>query len=117
MFDRRGCSVRFVVPIPGTRSRAVARRSADSHPMGHRLQLVALLLTGALSASMFAPAPLPAQIYTQPQPAPPEPPPSKQPKRPRSNIEWLWQYGPPPAGGRENALIQDPRFLPFLRES
>lgn len=35
-------------------------------------------------------------------------------KAPKSNLEWLWQYGPPPAGGRENALVLDPRFRPFL---
>ena len=85
--------------------------------MGHRLQLAALLFTGALSARTFVPAPLQAQIYTQPQPAPPEPPRSKLPKNMHSNIEWLWQYSPPPSAGRENALIQDPRFLPFLKEN
>jgi len=37
-------------------------------------------------------------------------------KAPKSNLEWLWQYGPPPAGGRENALVLDPRFRPFLAQ-
>lgn len=32
----------------------------------------------------------------------------------RSDAEWMWQYGPPPADGRENDLIQDVRFHPFL---
>ncbi|ADW69782.1 hypothetical protein [Granulicella tundricola] len=32
----------------------------------------------------------------------------------KENVEWLWQYSPPPADGREHDLIQDPNFLPFL---
>jgi hypothetical protein len=32
----------------------------------------------------------------------------------KENVEWLWQYSPPPAEGREHELIQDPHFLPFL---
>jgi hypothetical protein len=34
----------------------------------------------------------------------------------KNNVEWLWQYGPPPADGRENALVLDPRFRPFLAQ-
>ncbi len=34
----------------------------------------------------------------------------------KSRLDWMWQYGPPPAGGRENALVLDPRFRPFLAE-
>jgi hypothetical protein len=37
-------------------------------------------------------------------------------KPPKTNVEWLWQYGPPPADGRENALVLDPRFRPFLAQ-
>jgi hypothetical protein len=37
-------------------------------------------------------------------------------KAPKENVEWLWQYGPPPADGRENALVLDPRFRPFLAQ-
>jgi hypothetical protein len=37
-------------------------------------------------------------------------------KQPKENVEWLWQYGPPPADGRENALVLDPRFRPFLAQ-
>jgi hypothetical protein len=37
-------------------------------------------------------------------------------KQPKENIEWLWQYGPPPADGRENELLRDPRFIPFLAQ-
>lgn len=41
----------------------------------------------------------------------------KRPKKaPKENVEWIWQYGPPPADGRENALVLDPHFRPFLAE-
>ena len=33
-----------------------------------------------------------------------------------SDAEWLWQYSPPPFDGRENDLIRDSHFLPFLSE-
>ena len=39
---------------------------------------------------------------------------SKKDKKHYSDAEWMWQYGPPPADGRENDLIQDARFRPFL---
>jgi hypothetical protein len=41
-------------------------------------------------------------------------PEAKKQKQPKENVEWLWQYSPPPAGGRENELVLDPRFRPFL---
>jgi hypothetical protein len=37
-------------------------------------------------------------------------------KEPKANIEWLWQYSPPPVEGRENELLRDPRFIPFLQQ-
>jgi hypothetical protein len=37
-------------------------------------------------------------------------------KPPKENVEWLWQYGPPPADGRENQLVLDTRFRPFLAQ-
>lgn len=40
----------------------------------------------------------------------------KEKKPPKENVEWLWQYGPPPADGRENALVLDPRFRPLLAQ-
>ena len=40
----------------------------------------------------------------------------KKAKRQRGDAEWLWQYSPPPAEGRENDLIRDPHFLPFLQQ-
>ena len=33
-----------------------------------------------------------------------------------ANLEWMWQYGPPPVDGREHELLQDPSFPPFLDE-
>jgi hypothetical protein len=40
----------------------------------------------------------------------------KDKKQPKENIEWLWQYSPPPADGRVNDLVLDPRFRPFLAQ-
>ena len=66
--------------------------------MRRHLQLAVafLLLTGAVATS--------AQIFKHKE------------KKPKENVQWLWQYGPPPAEGRENALVLDPRFLPFLAQ-
>ena len=41
----------------------------------------------------------------------------KRDKKQRSDAEWMWQYGPPPADGRENDLIQDAKFKPFLAQN
>jgi hypothetical protein len=41
---------------------------------------------------------------------------SKKAKRQHGDAEWLWQYSPPPVDGRENDLIRDPHFLPFLAQ-
>ena len=56
-----------------------------------------------LGISMAAPA----QLFS---------PKIKKEKKQRENVEWLWQYSPPPADGRENALVLDPRFRPFLAQ-
>ncbi|RXH55042.1 hypothetical protein [Granulicella sibirica] len=40
----------------------------------------------------------------------------KKSKQRRESVEWLWQYSPPPADGRENELLQDPRFQPLLKK-
>jgi hypothetical protein len=42
---------------------------------------------------------------------------NKHDRKQRSDAEWMWQYGPPPADGRENQLIQDARFYPFLKQN
>ena len=41
---------------------------------------------------------------------------NKHRKEPKENVEWLWQYSPPPSDGRENALVLDERFRPFLAQ-
>lgn len=41
---------------------------------------------------------------------------TKDKRQPNENVEWLWQYSPPPTGGRENELVLDPRFRPFLAQ-
>jgi len=40
----------------------------------------------------------------------------KDKRQPKENVEWLWQYSPPPAEGRETELVLDPRFRPFLAQ-
>ena len=42
--------------------------------------------------------------------------PGKKPKPAREDVEWIWQYTPDDANkdGRENDLVQDDRFRPFL---
>jgi len=39
-------------------------------------------------------------------------------KRQREDVEWLWQYAPDDKNkdGRENELVQDPRFRPLLEQ-
>jgi hypothetical protein len=41
---------------------------------------------------------------------------NKKEKSQREDVEWIWQYtpAPPDTDGRENALLQDPHFVPFL---
>lgn len=58
-----------------------------------------------------------AQIAPMSPSAPPEPPRKKQ-KPSSENIEWMWQYTPDKTNpeGRENDLLQDPRFRPFLEQ-
>ncbi len=41
----------------------------------------------------------------------------KRDKKHYSDAEWMWQYGPPPVDGRENDLIQDAKFRPFLTQN
>jgi hypothetical protein len=38
------------------------------------------------------------------------------PKDHGGDLEWMWQYGPPPERGREHDLIQDPHFQDFLQD-
>lgn len=69
---------------------------------------IALLLTGLVLS-----APACGQLIQEP------PLVQHQAKRARNkvnNLEWMWQYGPPPVGGREHELLQDANFEGFLRE-
>src|ERR1700734_3377440 len=76
--------------------------------MTRPLQLAAAFLTCTLAGASSH-----AQI-SSPQISSPQI--KKEKKQPKENVEWLWQYGPPPADGRENALVLDQRFRPFLAQ-
>ncbi len=71
-----------------------------------------LLATMALSVRMFAQIPTPGP--PPPQTSSPQIQKNKKPQK--ENVEWLWQYSPPPADGRENQLVLDTRFQPFLAQ-
>jgi hypothetical protein len=71
------------------------------------LLAAALLLAGTLAhAQTLPPQPEPAAKSNKKQKPVPE------------NIEWLWQYTPDANNpdGRENDLVQDLRFVPFLQQ-
>ena len=81
--------------------------------MTRPLQLAAAFLILSLAekaayAQMPTPGPPPPQISS--------PQIKSGKKQPKENVEWLWQYGPPPAEGRENQLVLDTRFRPFLAQ-
>lgn len=63
----------------------------------------ALLLAGTLRAQLVPEPPLEQHQV-------------KRAKIKRGDLEWMWQYGPPPEGGREHDLIMDPEFQPFLHQ-
>ena len=67
------------------------------------------------AALLFTTTLAPAQIQPPPQPAP-QTNPSKKEKPAPENVEWIWQYTPDDNNkdGRENDLLQDERFRPFL---
>jgi hypothetical protein len=75
------------------------------------LQLAAalLILLADARAQMPTPGPPPPQTSA--------PQNKKEKKPPKTNVEWLWQYGPPPADGRETQLVLDTRFRPFLAQN
>ena len=78
--------------------------------MRRLLQLAAALLLTATLA--------PAQIAPMGPAAPPDPPKKKSKPQANANVEWIWQYTPDATNkdGRENDLIQDPHFLPFIEQ-
>ena len=67
-----------------------------------KLAIAFVLLTGLLPAQLLGPVGIPQKDQ-------------KKTKVHREGAEWMWQYSPPPADGRENELLQDPKFVPFLR--
>ena len=67
--------------------------------------MLGLLLLGAVCA--------PA-VHAQLLGEAPLPPKQKKQKKGTSDLEWMWQYSPPPEDGREHELIQDPHFRDFL---
>ena len=71
------------------------------------------LVSAGLLAGLVATLPACAQLIGEPPLVQHE---AKRSKQKGNDLEWLWQYGPPPAGGREHELIQDPNFQPFLHE-
>ena len=90
----------LLVYVSGARERAIRRKQKRDYYAGKVVLLA--LLAGAL----------PARAQLLPEPAIPAK--SKKQNRQRVDLEWMWQYGPPPAEGREHELIQDPDFRPFL---
>ena len=58
-----------------------------------------------------------AQLLGEPPIPPKDSSKPRKNKQGRQDAEWLWQYSPPPADGREHELIQDPHFLPFLQQN
>jgi len=70
--------------------------------MRRHLQLATaslLLITGAMAT--------PAQTHF---------PQLNREKKQTEDLQWLWQYAAPTPGGNENGLINDPRFLPLLKQ-
>src|SRR5882762_9746090 len=65
--------------------------------MGRHLQLAAILLLTAVQAH--------AQIHS---------PQITLHKQEKEDISWLWQYTQSGPGSRENVMLWDPRFKPFL---
>jgi hypothetical protein len=80
--------------------------------MNRLLQLAAaLLLTTTLAHAQTQPINPAPQPQTRPNK-------KEKPQREREDVEWIWQYTPDDVNkdGRENDLVQDPRFMPFLEQ-
>ncbi len=86
-----------LVYLSGSKERAIRRKQKRDY-------FAAILLL------FFLPHLAPAQLL--PEPAIPAK--VKKQKRQPADLEWMWQYSPPPAEGREHELIQDPEYRPFL---
>ncbi len=77
-------------------------QTAHSRLVGLSLLLTGLCASGVARAQLIGEPPLIQHHVKR--------------SKPKADLEWMWQYGPPPAGGREHDLIQDVHFQPFLRE-
>ncbi len=74
--------------------------------------LVLAMLFGSVAGGSVARA----QLQTEP-PLPAKQKDDKKKQKARgADLEWMWQYSPPPADGREHELIQDPHYRDFLNE-
>src|SRR6516225_7987714 len=94
--------------IPGPET--IAKTRTD--PMTCRTLQFASAVSFLVTMTGFAQMPTP-----QPSPPPtPEPQVKKEKKPHKENVEWMCQYGPPPAEARETDLGLDPRFRPFLAQ-
>ncbi len=89
----------LVVFLAGSKERALRRKQKRDY-------FAALLLLASLAAALPA--------HAQLLPEPPIPPKVKKQKRQPADLEWMFQYSPPPVDGREHELIQDPEYHPFL---
>ncbi len=58
-----------------------------------------------------------AQLIGEPPIPPKNSSAERKTKQKRTDVEWLWQYSPPPSEGREHELIQDAHFQPFLEQN
>ena len=84
-----------------SKERAARRKQKRDYYAG--VLLVTLLLGAApLKAQLIGEPPIPTKVKKQ--------------KRPTTDLEWMWQYTPPPEGGREHELLQDPHFEPFVQQ-
>ena len=89
----------LMVYLSGAKERAVRRKQKRDYYAG---LLVLALLCSAVAG------------HAQLLPEPAIPPKVKKQKRQAADVEWMYQYSPPPADGREHELIQDPAYHPFL---
>ena len=93
-------SVGFLLTyLSGSKERALRRKQKRDYYAGLLLMAVTL-------------AAVPAHPQLLPEPAIPAK--AKKEKRRPADLEWMFQYSPPPADGREHELIQDPAYRPFL---
>ena len=89
----------LMVYLSGAKERALKRKQKRDYYAG--LLLLVVVATA-----------LPGRAQLLPEP--PIPPKVKKQKRQPVDVEWMYQYSPPPADGREHELIQDPEYHPFL---